>query len=132
MAPSTGRPNSMGRALEILLRAVSKVKLLEFGVVGTTHITPMTSSKVAAMAAISRTSNARMCANGVSEAMALLFQRLFNFRPRIFKRDGTIKNEGFWFRIEIQAKVSQPFKLKPVQRLRILEARFHLACGEYL
>src|SRR5215510_10346357 len=124
MEPSTGFPNSMGRALEILLRAVSKVKLLEFGVVGTTHMTPMTSSNVAAIAAISRTSNARIRANGVSEPMALLFQRLFDFRPSIFKRHGAIKNEGIWFRIGIQAKVSEPFELKAVQRFCILKARF--------
>jgi hypothetical protein len=126
MAPSTGFSISIGRALEIVLRVVSKVKLFEFGVVGTTHITPITSSKVAAIAANSRTSNARIRANGVSEAIALLFQRLFDFGPSIFKRDGAIKNEGIWFRIEIQAKVSQPFKLKAVQRLCVLEARFDL------
>src|SRR5262249_62228491 len=105
MEPSTGFPNSMSRALEMPLRLVSKVKLFEFGVVGTTHITPMTSSNVAAIAASSRTSNARMRANGVSEAMAVLFQRLFDFRPSIFKRPGAIKNEGIWFRIGIQTKV---------------------------
>src|SRR5262245_60143219 len=126
MAPSTGFPNSMGRLLEIVLRAVSKVKLLEFGVVGTTHMTPMTSNKVAAIAATSRTSNARMRANGVPKAMALLFQRLFDFRPSIFKRHGAIKNEGIWFRIGIQTKVSHPFELKAVQRFCILEARFDL------
>src|SRR5215831_14832952 len=105
MAPSTGFSKSIGRALEVVLRAVSKVKLFEVGVVGTTHITPITSSKVEAIAANSRTSNARIRANGVSEAIALFFQRFFVFGQSILKRDGAIKNEGVWFRIEIQEKV---------------------------
>src|SRR5262245_39622059 len=69
MLPSTDCPTSIGRASDMSRRVLSNVKLLEFGVVGTTHMTPIISIRVAAMAASSRISKARTRLNHESEAM---------------------------------------------------------------
>src|ERR1044071_8865167 len=103
-------------AFEIPRRAVSNTKLCEFGVVGTTHMTPTISINAAAIAASNRISSARTRSNHVCEAMELLLQRLFDFRPGIAKSDSAIENEGVRFRIQIHAKVSLPLELESVER----------------
>src|SRR5688572_16754833 len=73
IVPSRGVSSRMGSALEASRRAVSNVKLLEVGVVGTTHITPPTSNTVAMMAAQTRMSSLTKRSNQDSPAMVHFF-----------------------------------------------------------